>query len=114
MAYEINTMANNIAEMQLSLLIYKQGDYFVAFCPSLELSSYGDSIEDAKKGFADAMDLYLEHSIENGTLEKDLLEHGWEIKQKPTKLTPPAQITLNIPSGQLISQLNQNWYMPIL
>lgn len=107
------TTAKNIVEMQLSLLIYKQGDYYVAFCPSLELSSYGDSVEDAKTGFDDAMNLYLEYSIENGTLEKDLLEHGWEIKQKPTKLNPPAQIKLNIPVGNLVSQINQNWYTSI-
>ena len=59
------------------------------------------------------MKLYLEYSIENGTLEKDLMEHGWEIMQKPTKLNPPSQILLDIPVGQLISQFNQNWYAPI-
>ena len=105
--------SEGIVEMQLSLLIYKQGDYFVAFCPSLELSSYGNSVEDAKNGFDDAMNLYLEYSIENGTLEKDLMEHGWKIEQKTRKLNPPAQINLDIPVGNLISQFNQNWYAPI-
>jgi predicted RNase H-like HicB family nuclease len=109
----IKRKGDNTVEVQLSLLVFKQGDYYVALCPSLELSSYGISVDDAKAGFDDAMNLYIEHSIENGTLEKDLLEHGWKIEQKPVKIVQPTQIELNIPTGQLISQFNQNWYMPI-
>jgi predicted RNase H-like HicB family nuclease len=107
------TKDKNMVEMQLSLLVYKQGDYFVAYCPSLELSSYGDSVEDAKTGFDDAMNIYLEHCLKNGTLVADLVKHGWNVEKNPTKLEPPLQIKLNIPTGNLISQLNLNRYMPI-
>jgi len=109
----IKTEGNNIVEMQVSLLVFQQGDYYVAYCPSLELSSYGDSVEDAKEGFDDAMNIYLEHCEKMGTLETDLVKHGWTIERMPTKLEPPARIKLDIPAGQLISQFNENWYMPI-
>lgn len=110
---KIKTDGNNIVVMQVSLLVFKQGDYYVAYCPSLELSSYGISVEDAKEGFDDAMNIYLEHCKENGTLETDLIKHGWSIERKPAKLEPPAMIKLSIPAGKLISQYNENWYMPI-
>ncbi|MES2703795.1 MAG: hypothetical protein V4649_14235 [Bacteroidota bacterium] len=57
------------------MAVFQQGDYYVAYCPSLELSSYGDSVEDAKAGFDDAMNIYLEHCEKSGTLEQDLLKH---------------------------------------
>jgi len=100
-------------EVQLSLLVYKQGDYYMALCPSLDLSSYGDSVEDALVGFEGAMQIYLEHCVETGTLEADLKNHGWQIAELPTRFRQPARVTLDIPGGTLISQYNQNWYMPI-
>src|SRR4051812_15766781 len=109
----IKTEGNNMVEMHVSLLVFQQGDYYVAYCPSLELSSYGNSVEDAREGFDDAMNIYLEHCAEHGTLETDLLKQGWTIERKPNKLEPPAMIKLDIPAGKLISQFNENWYMPI-
>ena len=105
----VKTNGNNIVEMQVSLLVFKQGDYFVAYCPALELSSYGDSVEDAKAGFDDSMDIYLEYCEEHGTLEQDLIKHGWTIVRKPNKLAPPFRVKLDIPAGQLISQFHENW-----
>ena len=98
----IKTEGNNIVEMPVSLLVFQQGDYYVAYCPSLELSSYGISVEDAKEGFDDAMNIYLEHCEKQGTLEADLVKHGWTIERKPTKLEPPARIKLDIPAAQLL------------
>jgi len=87
---------NKKIELQLSVLVFEQGDYFVAYCPSLEISSYGISVEDAKVGFDDAMNVYLAYCIENGTLKKDLADHGWLIEHKPDKYAPPSEIKLNI------------------
>ena len=101
-------------ELQVSVLVYEQGDYYVAYCPSLELSSYGVSIADAKVGFDDAMNIFLDHCIENGTLKKDLMEHGWILEQQPERLTPPSEIKLNIPGGLLKSQFNENWQVPMM
>ena len=100
-------------ELQLSVLVFEQGDYFVAYCPSLELSSYGVNIEDAKVGFDDAMHIYLEHCIEHGTLKKDMEDHGWTIDPKTHKYAPPSEIKLNIPSGLLKTQFNENWLVPM-
>lgn len=52
---------------------------FVAFCPSLDLSTSSDSFNGAISAFYEALQLHVEYCVENGTLIKDLFAHGWSI-----------------------------------
>jgi len=45
----------------------------VSVCPELNVSSFGDTIQDAKKGLSEAIALFLEECERMGTLE-DILE----------------------------------------
>lgn len=86
----------------------------MAYCPSLNLSSYGDSIEDAKIGFDEIMQSYLEYFKENGSLHEDLIKMGWTLNsQNHKKVEPPATVDLNIPAGVLRKQFNENWSVPV-
>lgn len=38
--------------------IFKEDDQFVAICPELNVSSFGDSVKDAKKSLREAIDLF--------------------------------------------------------
>ncbi len=99
-----------VLELHLNVLVFQQGDYYVAFCPSLNLSSYGDSINDAKTGFDEVMTSYLEECRDNGSLHEDLLKNGWTFNiQNHKKAEPPAMVELNIPAGLLLTQYNENW-----
>src|SRR5437667_8757499 len=83
----------NVFELQLNVLVFQEGDFFVSYCPSLDLSSYGDSINDAKDGFDDAMKNFIEDSVKNKTLHQDLINHGWTLhKHNQHKAEPPAQV----------------------
>lgn len=105
---------DNIIELQLNVLVFEQGDYYVAFCPSLNLSSYGDSIEEAKTGFDEVMTSYLEDCKETNSLHEDLEKNGWTFNIQDTTIAePPAMIELNIPSGLLRTQFNENWKVPV-
>lgn len=105
---------DQIIELQLNVLVFQQGDYYVAYCPSIELSSYGDTIEEAKNGFDDVMNNYLETSQKNGTLHSDLLSHGWQLNIDNDKnAAPPQMIELNIPAGLLKQQFNESWRVPV-
>ena len=106
--------SDNILELKLSVLVFQEGDYYVAFCPSLNLSSYGDSIKDAKDGFDEAMGIYLDYCKENGTLHQDLVKNGWVFSlENNKKVEPPSMVELNIPAGLLRTQFNENWSVPI-
>lgn len=105
---------DKVLELQLNVLVFQQGDYFVAYCPSVNLSSYGDTIDDAKVGFKEVMEAYLEDSKENGTLRDDLVKNGWTLNiQNHKKAEPPAMVELNIPAGLLRQQFSENWSVPV-
>jgi predicted RNase H-like HicB family nuclease len=82
---------SNTVEVSLDVLI-KDGDYIVSYCPALELSSFGDTEADAKKAFDEAVDIFLQETSKKGTLEKVLLNLGWQLRKLPSVsfLPPPA------------------------
>jgi len=42
-------------EVKVDVVLVKEGDYYVALCPSLNVSSYGQSQEEAKAAFDEAL-----------------------------------------------------------
>lgn len=73
-------------EAELTVLTFKDEDgFYIAYCPSLSLSDYGDSEEKAKENFAETLALYFETTVEWGTLTKDLKDHGWDVRSKKMK-----------------------------
>jgi predicted RNase H-like HicB family nuclease len=78
--------------VSLEVLLTKEGDYIVAYCPALDLSSYGDDEEDAKLSFEEALDIFMEQTYKRGTLEKVLFSLGWTLRKLPViKYDPPKR-----------------------
>ncbi len=63
--------------ISLKIEIFKEGDVYVALSPELNVSSFGDTIEDAKKSFKEAVEAFIEECQETGTLEDVLEESGF-------------------------------------
>ena len=57
--------------------IFKEGDVYVALSPELNVSSFGDTIEDAKGSLKEAIEAFVEECQEMGTLEEVLEESGF-------------------------------------
>ena len=75
----------------VQVFLVSEDDVFVAYCPALELSSYGDSIEDARHAFGEAMQIFVHDTQAKGTLEKELLKLGWKLQQRPiVNYEPPS------------------------
>lgn len=89
-------------ELAPCILVFQEGEYFVAYCPSLNLSSCGDSIEEAKSGLDEVVTAYLKNYRENNSLHDDLMKHDWTFASQKT--TPTAAFELDIPSGLLRRQ----------
>ena len=79
----INTDPKKIS-VGLEVVFYEEGDYMVAYCPALDLSSFGKDENDAKNSFVDALDIFIEETHKRGTLEKILLDLGWSLRKKPS------------------------------
>jgi predicted RNase H-like HicB family nuclease len=71
----------NKLEARLEVAVYKEGKYFVAYCPALEVSSYATTIEKAKERFGEELKIFLDETIRKGTLERLLLQYGWILQR---------------------------------
>lgn len=73
----------------LNVAFYKEGNKFIAYSPALNLSTCGDSMEQAKKRFEEMLQIFLEEVDKMGTLEDVLLECGWKKVGYPHKRWQP-------------------------
>ena len=76
--------------LNVQLFIYKdpESDMYIAYCNSLDLSTYGKNHKDALKAFENALNLFIEETTSKGTLEHVLVRLGWNLS--PKAYGPPA------------------------
>ncbi|MBQ6050227.1 MAG: hypothetical protein IJL35_06495 [Bacteroidaceae bacterium] len=104
-------VSNKGIEINVSVFVYKDldypnGDMYIAYCPELDLVGYDTTNRKARKSFEFVLKDYLDDTIENGTLEEDLLEHGWK-KFKNGKIVEPTYSEM-LKKTQLKSILRQD------
>ena len=58
--------------------IFAEGDCFVGYCRELDVSSFGDTSEDAKASLQEAVELFMEGCEHLGTLDDVLAESGFD------------------------------------
>ena len=76
-------------KVTLNVVFYKEGNKFIAHSSALNLSTCGDSMEQAKKRFEEMLKIFLEEVDKMGTLEDVLLECGWKKVSYPQKHWQP-------------------------
>jgi hypothetical protein len=64
-------------EISVSVYVFKENDVFIAYCPSLDISGYNTTEEEARHDFEYALKEYVKFQMEHDTLNKDLERHGW-------------------------------------
>lgn len=70
----------NSMDIGFTVRIFKEGATFVAHVPELDVSSCGDTAEQAKKMIGEAVELFIESAKEMGTLEEVLGEAGYRFE----------------------------------
>ena len=66
-----------IQQIQVKIDIFKEENLFVALCPELDVSSFGETIEEAKQSIKEALIAFLEECEAMNTLEIVLEEAGF-------------------------------------
>ncbi|MEK7655142.1 MAG: type II toxin-antitoxin system HicB family antitoxin [Patescibacteria group bacterium] len=74
--------------VEIPVTIKKDVSSYIAYSPALDLASQGDSVQDAKRMFAEAAELFIEECERMNTLDDVLLDLGWEKIQN--EWHPPA------------------------
>lgn len=78
-------------EVSLTVSIFKQGEYFVAYTPALDISTYGDNVEDAQSKFEELVDTFFDEFKEDQTKLDNVLESlGWT--KNKSNWTPPVEV----------------------
>lgn len=57
--------------------IFREGHLYLGVCPDLSVSSFGETMEDAKSALREAVEAFLEECETIGTLEEVLEEAGF-------------------------------------
>jgi predicted RNase H-like HicB family nuclease len=64
-------------DINLSTIIFREGKYFIAYSPVLDLSTSGKSFEEATRRFREAVKIFFEEIKRKGTLKEVLSDLGW-------------------------------------
>ena len=89
---------------KLPVLFLREGLKFVAYTPALDISTCGNTFEQAKKRFAEALDIFFQELVKMGTLDQVLSDCGWTKVARPrAHWVPPVLIgqeqqSISIPS----------------
>ena len=79
--------------MQIDLHVdyFEEGGVIVALCPQLQVSSFGDTLQEAEASIREAIELFFEGCNSLGTLDEVLEESGFRknngkwLQRKPIK-----------------------------
>ncbi len=85
----------NVVAVKTRLLVEispeKVGGYF-SYCPSLDLCSQGETVQEAKNNIKEAVELFMESCLERGTLHKTLARRGFLSGSRRRTKTPPKNV----------------------
>lgn len=76
---------------KLPVIFLREGKAFIAYSPALDISTAGDTFEDARDKFSELLLLFFQELAESGKFHDALLELGWQ--QKDNHLKPPALVS---------------------
>ena len=88
------------AEFKLFGVMKREGDWYIAHCPPLDLTTQGRTLAEAKKNLHEASELFIVSCLERGTLDQALKELGFvPLKAKPANIANAFPITIPVPFG---------------
>ena len=72
----------NLAELTFTVQIFKEGNVYVSYNPEIDVSSCGETVEQAKNNLKDALRGFLKSAYKMGTMEEILSEAGYIHKKQ--------------------------------
>ena len=93
-------------DTKIPVVFFEEGNKVIAYSPALDLSTYGNSEEQARKRFIEATAIFLNEISEKGTLDEVLEECGWHKAKAKNSWSPPVfrtctEESIQIPIGVL-------------
>ena len=70
---------------------FREGEVYVSLCPELNVSSFGDTLDEAKASLKEAVEAFVEECELMGTLEQVLEEAGFDKRLEPSEVWVPRE-----------------------
>lgn len=77
--------------------VKREGDWFVAYCPPLDLTTQGRTPSEAKRNLMEASELFIISCLERGTLDQALIELGFVPAKRAPERLPENAFKMVIP-----------------
>jgi predicted RNase H-like HicB family nuclease len=71
-------MGKTLHYIELDVQFIKDGSFIVAYNPQLNISSFGETIDEANEAFNEMVKFWLEEAVEMGNFEEIMKESGFE------------------------------------
>ena len=75
--------------VQLPVSFIEEGSSVIAYTPALDLSTCGDTREEAKQMFDEAVKIFFKDLVENSTTDDVLSSLGWTKQTQTSNWMPP-------------------------
>jgi len=86
-------MKAHLGIVNLPVVFLKEGAKYIAYTPALDLSTCGNTFDQAKRRFQEVLQIFIDELIKMGTLEEVLGECGWRKSSRPPiHWAPPVVI----------------------
>lgn len=85
------TISSGFTNVNLDVVSFPEGEYFVAYSPSLDLSGQGKDRHEAIESLMKIVRITIDWAKQEGSLHKLLLEKGWTLKEYPTPVYSPPR-----------------------
>jgi predicted RNase H-like HicB family nuclease len=86
--------------VRIPLSLWKEGDVYVSFTPALDLSTCGDTRDEAIRNMDEAAKLFFQTAEERNCLPELLESYGWELSEDecwvPPSVPLPDGLGLNV------------------
>ena len=80
-------------EVYFDNLVWQEDNVYVSYCPQLDVSSCGDTVDEARRMLKEAVSLFLEEAEKKGTLQDILEESGYHLKNNKEWIPPKIVAT---------------------
>ena len=87
----------DILQFNLFGVLKKVGEWYIAHCPPLDITTQGRTAAEARQNLTEASELFLISCVERGALDQALRELGFVKIQKMTRRLPDNAFRMTIP-----------------
>ncbi len=96
-------------DVKLTIILFKEDETHLVFCPALNLTGYGATEAEAMQSFDVMINEYFHYTTNKNTLSKDLKNLGWKILKNLRKPATPPDMSYLLSTNEDFKRIFDNY-----